>query len=94
MDKCRKDAKKDTAVLGGILLTFSSQNKQFKEYLADINKEGSAAQKDYEGYKAALNLVNDASSNADVTNQILNKGYNDGELSALLQQAMNQEVNN
>ena len=75
-------------------LILLSQNKQFKEYLADINKEGSAAQKDYEGYKAALNLVNDASSNADVTNQILNKGYNDGELSALLQQAMNQEVNN
>ena len=66
-----------------------SQNTEFKAYLAAINTEGSAAQKDYEGYKAALELVNSASSNTDVTNQILNNGYDDGELKALLQQAMN-----
>ena len=66
-----------------------SGNTAFKAYLAEINTDGSQAKKDYEGYKAALDLVNSASSNSDVTNQILNKGYNDGELSALLQQAMN-----
>lgn len=70
-------------------LILLSQNTEFKAYLATINTEGSAAQKDYEGYKAALELVNGATSDPTVANQVLNNGYGDGELKALLQQAMN-----
>ena len=70
-------------------LILLSQNEEFKAYLAEINTAGSAAQKDYEGYKAALDLVNGATSDKDVANQVLNNGYDDAELKALLQQAMN-----
>lgn len=60
-------------------------NEKFKAYLAEVNDEGSQAQKDYEGYKSALDIVNGAVKDSPETaDQILNGTYTDPELVALL----------
>jgi len=61
----------------------------FEQYLAGLTDSSSQASKDYEGYKGALNVVNQGvSSDEAVANKVMNGGYNDSELSALLQQVI------
>ena len=66
-------------------LTGLMSDDAFKAYLAEVNTEGSQAQKDYQGYKSALEIVNGAVEDSpDVANQILNGSYSDPELVGLL----------
>lgn len=61
----------------------------FAEYIAQVNTSGSQAAKDYEGYKSALDIVNQSTTkDKDVANQAMTNGYSDKELSELMKEIL------
>lgn len=61
----------------------------FAEYIAQVNTAGSDAAKDYEGYKSALDIVNQSTTkDKNVANQALTNGYSDKELSNLMKEIL------
>lgn len=80
------EAAADIAVTGDLnALTALMNDTDFKSYLSEVKTDGSQAQKDYEGYKSALTIVNESANDTEVANKILENGYDDAELLALLQ---------
>lgn len=66
-------------------LTNLMNDEEFKAYLSEVNTEGSQAQKDYQGYKSALEIVNGAVSDSPETaEEILNGSYSDPELVGII----------
>ena len=74
-------------------LTALAGDNGFKEYLSELGTDGSQAQKDMDGYLAALEIVNNAVKDSPETaNQVLSNGYEDPELVAIIQQVLGSKV--
>ena len=61
------------------------EDEDFIDYLSKVNTKDSEAYNNYQGYKSALDIVDQSASNKEVANQIMNNGYDDANLLALLQ---------
>ena len=56
----------------------------FKDYINDPNKGG----KDLDGYLSAMGMITDGTQNNQVANDVLNQGFNNDKLEALLKDAL------
>ena len=78
---------KDVSALMNLGEKKNASGQTFADYIAQVNTEGSAAAKDYAGYKSALDIVYEAADgNPDVANQAMTNGYGDSELAKLMKE--------